>query len=66
VGKGHLAHGIRIQADRRLQREFVAARIGQIESTRVRVEALRDELDDVSEGLIETVRSRDDLGNIGQ
>jgi len=57
VGKGHLAHGIRIQADRRLQREFVVARIGQIERARVRVEALRDELDDVSQGLIETVRS---------
>jgi len=37
VGKGHLAHGIRVEADRRLQREFVGARIGQVEGTRVRV-----------------------------
>jgi hypothetical protein len=66
VGKEHLAHGSRVEADRRLQREFVGARIGQVEGTRVRVEALGDEFDDIAQGLIEAVRSRDDLGNIGQ
>jgi hypothetical protein len=66
VGKGHLTHGIRVEADRRFQREFVGARVGQVERARVRVEALGDEFDDVAQGLIEAVRSRDDLGNIGQ
>jgi hypothetical protein len=66
VGKEHLAHGSRVEADRRLQREFVGARIGQVEGTRVRVEALGDEFDDIAQCLIEAVRSRDDLGNIGQ
>jgi hypothetical protein len=66
VGKGHLAHGIRIEADRRFQRQFFGARIGQIKRTCVRVEALGDEFDDIAQGLIEAVRSRYDLGNIGQ
>jgi hypothetical protein len=55
-----------VEADRRFQPEFIGARIGQIQRARVRIEALGDEVDDIAQGLIETMRSRDDLGNIGQ
>jgi len=44
----------------------LGARIGQIKGARVCIEALGDEFDDIAQGLIETVRSRYDLGNIGQ
>jgi hypothetical protein len=66
VGEGNLVHGIRVEADRRLQREFVGARIGQVERARVRVEALGDEVDDVAQRLTKAVRSRYDLGDVGQ
>jgi hypothetical protein len=66
IGKRHLAHRIRIESDRRFQREFAGAGVGQIEGTRVCVEALGDEFDDVAQGLTEAMRSRDDLGNVGQ
>ena len=65
MGKEHLAHGILVEANRRLQCEFVGARIGQVEGTRVCVEALGDELDAIAQGLTEAVRSRDDLSDIG-
>jgi hypothetical protein len=55
-----------MESDRRLQREFIRGRIGQIERARIGVESLGDELDDISQGLTETVRSRNDLGDIGQ
>jgi hypothetical protein len=55
-----------VEADRRLQPEFVGARIDQIEGARVRIQTFSDEFDDVGQGLVETVRSRDDFGNVGQ
>jgi hypothetical protein len=61
----HLIHGIRVEADRRFQREFAAGDIGQIERAGVRIEALGDEFDDISQGFTEAVRTRDDLGDIG-
>jgi GTP cyclohydrolase II len=66
MGKGHLLHGFRVEADRRFQREFAGGDIGQIERAVVRIEALGDEFDDIAQGLAEAVRSRDDLGDIGQ
>jgi hypothetical protein len=51
VGKEDLVHGILVEANRRLQCEFVGARIGQVEGTRVRVEALGYEFDDIAQGL---------------
>jgi hypothetical protein len=66
MGKGHLVHSIRVEADRRLQPQFLGARIGQIEGARIRIEAFGDQFDDIAQGLVETVRSRNDLGNIGQ
>ena len=44
----------------------MGTRIGQIEGARVCIEALGDEFNDIAQGLIETVRSRYDLRNIGQ
>ena len=38
----------------------------QIDGAGVGVEALGDQIDDVAERLVEVVRSRDDLGDVGQ
>jgi len=55
-----------VQADRRFERERAGRVIAQIERAGIRIEPLGDQLDDIAEGLAEAVRSRDDLGNVGQ
>jgi hypothetical protein len=61
-----LAYRVGVQANGRFECELVGARIGQIERARIGIEALGDEVDDIAQGLPETVGSRNDLGNIGQ
>jgi len=39
---------------------------GQVDRARVGVETLRDEINDVPERLVQVVRPRDDLGNVGK
>jgi hypothetical protein len=65
-GELHTPDGLAVQADGGRECEAREIRLDQVDRTHVRVETLGDELDHVLQRLVEIVRARDDLGDIGE
>ena len=62
----HAADGFRVQALGGGQRQVTQIDAGQIHRADVGVEPLGDEIDDVSQRLVEVVGARDDLGDVSE
>jgi hypothetical protein len=58
--------GFAIESDGGAEGQVVEVPPGQIHGAGIAVEALRDEIDDVAESLVEVVGPRDDLGDVGE
>ena len=63
--EGDLAHRFLVEPDRRLERQVGQLGTAQVQRTRVGIQSLGDQLDDVIQRLAEVMRSRNDLGDIG-
>jgi hypothetical protein len=62
----HLTHRVRVEPDRRRERQMLSGRVDGIDRTDIRIEALGDQFGHVGERLLEIVRARHDLCNIRQ
>ena len=66
LGEQYPPHRFGMEPDGRFQRQCVGVGAGQVKGADVGVEAFRDEVHHITQGLAETMRTRDDFGNVDQ
>jgi hypothetical protein len=64
--KLHAPDRLAVEADRGAQGELGEIRADQIDRASVRIQTLRDQIDDIGQRFVEVVRTGDDLGDVGQ
>jgi hypothetical protein len=60
-----LPNGFLMESNGRFESQIVEMGLGQVDGAHIGVQTLGDQFYDVAQSVVEAVRSRDDLGDIG-